>query len=490
MHERPLRFFHRGRIVELPDADPTRSVLEWLRDERRLTGTKEGCAEGDCGACTVVLGALDAQGALMLETVNACIHFLPQLDGKALFTVEDLSPREGPLHPVQQAMVDHHGTQCGFCTPGIVMSLWACRERCASAGIRPTRQDLADELAGNLCRCTGYRPILDAGEQAMAAPGARLDAAAALAALRQMAADAPLSVDGRVQVPTTLAAFAQLRAERPETRIVAGATDVGLWVTKQLKVLPELLFASRVAELQHVGEANGELRIGAAVSLERAWSALVDRWPALRELWLRFASPPVRHAGTMGGNIANGSPIGDSAPVLMALGARVVLQHRDSIRELPLDAFYTGYQRNRMQPGEFLRELVLPLPRAGVVVRAYKVSKRFDSDISAVCAAFALELGAGVVRSARLAYGGMAATVRRAAAAEAALQGRPWDEAAVQAAGDALAQDFQPLTDLRASAGYRLQVAATLLRRCWLETRADAPLGAAAVTVWARGDAR
>lgn len=489
MNSRPIRFFHRGRIVEVAQASPTRSVLAWLREDAGCTGTKEGCAEGDCGACTVVVGRLDDGGALQLETVNACIQLLPMIDGRALFTVEDLSPRAGPLHPVQQAMVDCHGSQCGFCTPGFVMSLWACWQRHGAQGTRPTRQQLADELAGNLCRCTGYRPILDAGERAFDASAPRLDAAPVVQALQSLAADPPLAVEAagtRLWAPRSLAELATLCGNHPQARLLAGATDIGLWVNKQFRELPALVFVGRVAELQRIESSEGALHIGAGATLEAAWAALCRHWPQLTELWLRFASPPVRHAGTMGGNIANGSPIGDSAPVLMALDAHVVLQQRDQVRELPLAGFYTGYMRNRLLPGEFVRGLKVSLPRPGTMLRAYKVSKRFDSDISALCGAFALELDGGTVRAVRLAYGGLAATVKRAAQAEAALAGRPWDAAALQAAQAALAQDFQPLTDLRASAAYRLRVAQNLLRRFWLETRAEDPLPPAALSVFAR----
>jgi xanthine dehydrogenase small subunit len=486
MNSRPIRFVHRGQVVSVADAPATRSLLDWLRDDAHCTGTKEGCAEGDCGACTVVVGRLDAQGALQTETVNACIRFLPTLDGQAVFTVEDLSPPAGPLHPVQQAMVDCHGSQCGFCTPGFVMSLWDCRQRHDAAGTRPTRQQLADDLAGNLCRCTGYRPILDAGERMFDAPAATLDTAATVAALKSLADDPPLAYRNAYWAPRSLADFATLRATRPQARVLAGATDIGLWVNKQLRDLPELIDIGRVPELQRIDPADGALHIGAAVSLEAAWGALAQHWPQLTELWLRFASPPVRHAGTMGGNVANGSPIGDSAPVLMALDARIVLQLRSATREMPLTDFYTGYMANQLRPGEFVRSLVVPLPQAGQVLRAYKISKRFDSDISALCGAFALDLQDGIVRAVRLAFGGVAATVKRAAAAEAALVGRPWTETTLTSAMAALATDFQPLTDLRASAAYRMQVAQNLLRRFWLETRADSPLPADAVSVWTR----
>ncbi len=492
MNSRPIRFFHRGAVVEIAGAATTRTVLEWLREDARCTGTKEGCAEGDCGACTVVVGELDAQGSVNLQPVNACIRFLPTLDGKALFTVEDVAAPDGRLHPVQQAMVDCHGSQCGFCTPGFVMSLWACFQRHRAAGTVPTRQQLADDLSGNLCRCTGYRPILDAGQRAFEMPAPPLDRAAVAAALRALKQDPPLQYapGGGTPVfhaPRSLAEFAALREALPQARVLAGSTDMGLWVTKQFKDLGELIYIGEVADLGRIDVQADRIFIGAAASLESAWQVLVKEWPTLRDVWLRFAALPLRVAGTMGGNVANGSPIGDSAPVLIALGATIVLRRGRRVRSMPLEDFYLDYMRNRLDPGEFVQ--ALEVPRQGgraQAVRAYKISKRFDCDISAVCAALAIELDGECITSARLAYGGMAATVRRAAQAEAALLGRPWTEAAMQAAKAALAQDYTPLTDMRASAGYRLQVAQNLLHRFWLETRSQDPLPESAVNVWAR----
>ncbi len=487
MTSAPIRFYHQGRLVELHDAPPTRSVLAWLREDARCMGTKEGCNEGDCGACTVVIGELPehaepgapAVRGLVLRSANACIKFLPTLHGKALFTVEDLKAMNGgALHPVQQAMVDGHGSQCGFCTPGFVMSLWAAYEHHGAAGTRPTRQQLADELAGNLCRCTGYRPILDAGMQMFEHPAVALDTTPVIDALRSIPAEAlPLA-------PRSLEALAAQVEARPAARLVAGATDVALWVNKQLRDLPELVHTTEVAELKRIEEADGELRIGAAASLEAAWRALATRLPALTEMWLRFASPPIRHAGTLGGNLANGSPIGDGAPVLMALDAQLELRRGSRIRRLPLDAFYTGYMKNRLEPGEFVEAIAVPLAALQRTVRAYKISKRFDSDISAVCAGFSMTLDGDTVREVRLAFGGMAAVVQRAAGAEAALRDQPWTQTSIDAARAALASDFQPLTDLRASAGYRTQVAQNLLQRFWLETRTDAPLPADELRVW------
>jgi xanthine dehydrogenase small subunit len=484
MTNRPIRFFHRGEVVAIADPAPTRTVLEWLREDRRCVGTKEGCAEGDCGACTVVVGELDAGGALQLKPVNACIQFLPTLDGKALFAVEDLKQGEA-LHPVQQAMVECHGSQCGFCTPGFVMSMWACYERHQGAGTVPTRQQLADDLSGNLCRCTGYKPILEAGRRMFDLPAVRLDAAPVRAALAALAEDAAPSAAGAFHAPRTLAEFAALREARPAARVLAGSTDIGLWVTKQFRDLGELIYIGNVAELRRIEVEGDTLRIGAAASLEAAWQALVAEWPSLRDVWLRFASLPIREAGTMGGNVANGSPIGDSAPVLMALGARIVLRRGEWQREMALADFYVDYMRNRLEPGEFVEALVVPLDSAQQL-RAYKISKRFDCDISAVCAGLSIVLDGERVTRVRLAFGGMAAIVRHAAGAEAAVLGQPWTEATLNAAVAALALDFKPLSDMRASAAYRLQVAQNLLRRFWLETRPVDPLPESAVSVFAR----
>jgi xanthine dehydrogenase small subunit len=491
---RPIRFFHRGQVVEITGAAPTRTVLEWLREDARCTGTKEGCNEGDCGACTVVIGELAAPGdqtavrGLALNTVNACIQFLPTLDGKALFTVEDLKALNAEaLHPVQQAMVECHGSQCGFCTPGFVMSLWSTYEHHQACGTQPSRQQLADDLSGNLCRCTGYRPILDAGQRMFDLPRAPLDTAPAIAALRRLQAQGTFdyaSGTDRFHAPRTLDALATLREQKPAAQLLAGSTDVGLWVNKQFRPLGDIIYVGEVAELKRIEVQGDELVIGAGASLEAAWRALAQRWPALTEVWLRFASPPIRNAGTMGGNVANGSPIGDAPPVLMALDAQIELRKGSRVRRMPLPEFYTDYMKNQLQAGEFVQSMRVPLAGPQREVRAYKISKRFDCDISALCAAFAIELDGEVVRSVRLAFGGMAATVKRAAKTEAALTGQPWTQASVDGAKAVLAAEFTPLSDMRASAAYRAQVVQNLLQRFWLETRANDPLATAETSVW------
>ena len=473
---RPIRFVHRGHAIALEGVPPTRTLLDWLREDARprCTGTKEGCNEGDCGACTVLVAERDdaAPGGVAIRNVNACLSFLPTLDGRAVITVEDL-PQP---HPVQQALVECHGSQCGFCTPGFVMTMTALREAHAAAGTRPERPAIADALAGNLCRCTGYRPIVDAAERMFDLPDAPIDRAALRAQLDALAADTP---------EMTLEDFAAQRLARPEARIVAGATDVALWVNKQFRDIGEPLWITRVTALRRIAtDTDGTLHIGAAASLEDAWAALAARWPALTEVWRRFASPPVRHAGTLGGNIANGSPIGDGAPVLIALDARIVLRRGPDTRTLALEDVYLDYMKNALAPGEFVERLIVPPQPEDMQLRAWKISKRFDSDISTVLMAAALRLDAqGLVRDVRLVFGGMAAITKRAAQTEAALRGRRWDEATLQAAQVALAQDFRPLSDLRASASYRLAVSANLLRRLWLETRPDDPLPASATQV-------
>ncbi|GAB4043318.1 MAG: xanthine dehydrogenase small subunit [Rubrivivax sp.] len=481
MSERPIRFVHRGRVVEVDGLPITTTVLAWLRERARLTGTKEGCNEGDCGACTVMVGELVAD-RLRWRTVNACLMFLPALDGKALRTVEDL----GPQHPAAEAMVRCHGSQCGFCTPGFVVSLAACHETHRAAGSVPTRQQLADALSGNLCRCTGYRPILDAGEAMAALPFEAPDPGPTEALLRRLAADPPLHLQHAGQTfdaPRSLRALADLAAAKPEATLLAGSTDIGLWSNKQFRPLPALIHVGAVPELKTVDEADGHLRIGAGVPLEDAWQALATHWPELREMHLRFASPPVRHAGTLGGNVANGSPIGDAPPVLLALGARLVLRLGADERTLPLDGFYLGYMQNQRRPGEVLVRIEVPRPAPGWRLRAWKLSKRWDCDISGLSAGLALRLEGDRVAEARWAFGGLAATCQRARAAEAAVTGRPWTEATARAAQDALAQDFQPLSDLRGSAAYRLRSARALVQRLWLETRPDHPLPASATRV-------
>jgi xanthine dehydrogenase small subunit len=484
----PIRFFFQGEVREVTGAAPTRTILQHLREDLHCTGTKEGCAEGDCGACTVVIGSLE-DGGVKLKAVNSCIQFLPTLDGKALFSVEDLQQPDGALHPVQQALVECHGSQCGFCTPGFAMSLWGLYLE--QDGATPSRAQIDDTLSGNLCRCTGYRPIIDAARRMCELPKAGFDRAALAGELAALQRDGSFEYTGdgkRFFAPRTLAELIELRSGHPQAVLLAGCTDVGLWVTKQMRELGEIIYLGQVAELKAIVERDGMIDIGAGASLNDAYGAVCRHYPdELSEMWQRFASLPIRNAGTLGGNVANGSPIGDSMPWPIALGSQVVLNGPGGERVLALEDFYLGYQQKDMRAGEFVQSVRVPLPKAGVRFRTYKLSKRFDQDISAVCAAFAVTLDGDRVAFARIAFGGMAATPKRAAAAEAVLLGAPWTEDTLREAMAALAKDYAPLSDMRASSAYRMQTAQNLLRRFWLETRAENPLPREAVNAFALG---
>jgi xanthine dehydrogenase small subunit len=468
---RPLQFLLDGELVRIERPDATMTVLQYLREVAGRTGTKEGCAEGDCGACTVVLGEAGA-GGIQYGAVNACIRFLPTIDGRELVTVESLSRTGEPPHPVQQAMIDQHASQCGFCTPGFVMSLFGMYLNQPAAD----RGAVLAALDGNLCRCTGYRPIIDAG---LALPGypeparwSREDAQSAerRAQLEALASAPPLHLTN-YSAPRDLASLAAQLAANPESLLLAGGTDIGLWVTQALRDLPPLIWIGEIAELRRIEKRDGGLWIGAGVTLREAWPALLETYPELAEQAARFASTPIRNSATLCGNLANGSPIGDSLPAMLALDAVLHLRHGEATRALPISQFYLDYRRTSLQPGEFLEAVWVPPRSAADLVASYKVARRHDQDISAVSATFRIRREQGRVSEVRLAFGGMAGTARRAAAAERALLGAAWSLDSIRLAQDALAQDFSPLSDLRASSQYRLDTARALLERCLLESQ-------------------
>lgn len=455
-----VRFLLDGEVVELAEPDPTGTLLETLRGPLRRTGTKEGCAEGDCGACTVLVGEA-ANGAVQWRAVNACILFMPMVHGKAVMTVESLAAG-GRLNPLQACMAANGSSQCGFCTPGFVMSLHG-----RAIGALGSELPVADAIAGNLCRCTGYGPILEAGETV---PRLAQDDSTVLAGLAGLAGDgmASGSFEGRQWfVPRTSDELVAVLAAHPEARIVAGATDVGLWVTKGLRDLDTLVFIGDVADLKAIEETPKGVRLGAGVRYAEAHGALARLHPDLGELVRRIGGLQVRSSATVCGNIANGSPIGDGPPALIALGAELMLRSDAGRRTVPLEDYFLDYGKQDRRPGEFVESVFVPRPGAGSVVHVSKLSRRFDSDISAVLGAFALTVEGGTIAAARVAFGGMAATPRRAAGCEAALVGQPFSEATIAAAAEALRGDFSPLTDVRGTATYRIEAASALLWRLW-----------------------
>jgi xanthine dehydrogenase small subunit len=512
-----IRFVRRGEVVSVSNVPPTRTLLELLREDLACTGTKEGCGEGDCGACTVVLGEA-ADGEVQYRAINSCIRLAHSVDGMALWTVEDLAAQDGALHPAQQALVDKHGSQCGFCTPGFVMSMFGMYQNHVCKGEAITRELAQEELSGNLCRCTGYRPILDAAQAMAALPPVAVDEKALLQKLEQLAHTIPgLEADLAYKSPNTLTGLLQARAKHPEAQLVAGCTDVGLWVTKMHKQFGQVLDVTKVRELRQVEHYPQHIAIGAAVTLADAYAALVKDRPQLHNFAARFAGLPVRNSGTLGGNVANGSPIGDSMPLLIALNASVVLMSVRGHREMALEKLYTGYRQNVMAADEVLAWVKVPRPgsphpnplpggegtrekdgmtpslirrekteKASIApsplwgegwgegperLRVYKISKRYDDDISAVCLAINLHVENGKVINASIGAGGVAATPVRAVKTEAALTSQPWTQATVQQAIATLRAEFSPISDMRASAAYRSQVLGNLLQRYWLESQ-------------------
>lgn len=472
-----IRFLLNGEEITLTDVAPDLTLLDWLRLERRLRGSKEGCAEGDCGACTVLVGKLMGD-EIVYDSVTACIRFVASLHGTHVVTIEHLRGENGALHPVQQALVDHHGSQCGFCTPGFVMSLYGLWMR----DPQPARSAIEKALQGNLCRCTGYAPVIRAGE-AMGTYGQPqgdplwAERIAVRDTIRSLSDGRRVEIgsgENQIIIPASLDDFATVYAANPEARIVVGSTDVGLWVTKFMRRIGPVIFIGHLQELKRIAENNSEVRFYAGVTYSEALPVITANFPQLLPLWNRFAGEQVRNMGTIGGNIANGSPIGDTPPPFIALGAKLHLRRGEHRREIKLEDYFIAYGQQDRQPGEFVESVTLPLLPAGEHFATYKISKRREEDISSLCGAFRVFVNdTGVVGMTRIAFGGMAATPKRAKAVEAALIGKPWSMETVEAVAPAFAEDYQPITDMRASKEYRLLAAQNLLKRFYLETQGE-----------------
>ncbi|MCK7596108.1 xanthine dehydrogenase small subunit [Microbulbifer sp. CAU 1566] len=494
-----IEFYLNGRHQQLASVDPNLTVLEWLRTKARLTGTKEGCASGDCGACTVAIGSIEPSNQesasrgdrLRYDSVNSCIALVGSLHGKHLITVDGLQSE--PAHPVQKEVVECHGAQCGFCTPGIIMSLFALHTESRAAGITADDAALMESLGGNLCRCTGYRPIVEAGRKAAVQSWEPVDGTGQDSTQNEIDLRGPawlqnpemiaelkrvqdnsisISTDSgrRYDAPASLEQLRQLRAEHPQARLIAGGTDLSLEITQFLRDLDHVIAINNIPELQEIREEADGLYLGAAASYRAVEQALASRWPHFHTMLERLGSKQIRNRGTLGGNIGNASPIGDMPPALIALGAELELDSADGVRRLPIEDFFHDYKKTDLRANEFIRGVWIPESQADEQLLIYKISKRLDDDISAVLGAFWFKLDGAIVEDCRLAFGGMAAIPKRALNAELELRGKPWNLSAVARAVSALAEDFSPMTDVRASAEYRQQVAGNLIRRALLDS--------------------
>lgn len=476
-HVGVLRFWKRGQVIELGNVPPDRMLLDLLRDDLRVCDAKEGCAAGDCGACTVVVGDIVDGDNLNYRAINSCIRPAHAIHGMALWTAADLA-QEGVLHPAQAAIVQRHGTQCGFCTPGVVMSLFSLYQLTCAKGEDFHRADVIDALSGNLCRCTGYRSIVDAALSMRDYPK-MLENEKEIVDQLMMIRSCEHSILN-YEMPTELLTLLKLRANYQEAQLIAGATDVGIWVKQGMRHLSHIIDLHRVRELRAVEVTAGHLCIGAAVPLQEAFNALAEERPRVKAFAARFAGWPVRQSGTLGGNIANGSPIGDSMPLLLALDATVVLKAwrntKVMSRELPLSEFYLGYKKTAMWPDEVMVCIKIPRPFSNEWLGLYKVSKRQEDDISSVCMIIRLEGDhAQRLDVVRIGLGGVAETPMRAMKTERFLQGKEdayviWEEAQV-----VIMNEFSPISDVRASGEYRQKLLGNLLERAYLErTHQDA----------------
>jgi xanthine dehydrogenase small subunit len=470
MTANPISFLLNNELVSLTDIDTNLTVLEYLREVRYSVGTKEGCASGDCGACTVVVAQLSSTEELHYKSMNACITFIGSLHGKQLITIEHLK-ESAKLHSVQQSMVDNHGSQCGFCTPGFVMSSFALHKN----NPKPSREDVLEDLAGNLCRCTGYRPIIDAAAE----PTTDEDSFAkhyqqTLKQLIKLNKAPSVRLENNLSsyfAPKNIDELAEELLKHPDSALLAGGTDLALEVTQQLISFKRLISVGNVSELNYINEEDDKIIIGAAVPISQIKTLLENEFPDFGEMLERFGAKQVRNNATLGGNIGNASPIGDMPPALIVLGAAVTLQRGSTLRTIPIEDYFLDYKKTVLKESEFIREIIIPKSKKNQHLKLYKISKRFDDDISAVLAAFFIELEDNKIKTIRIAFGGMAAIPKRAEKTEKALLNRVLTEESIKAAQLQLIDDFQPLSDVRASAAYRMKVAQNLLMKCHLEIK-------------------
>ena len=471
-----IKFVHGDQIIEVKNPDPNETLLNYIRTNLKKTGTKEGCAEGGCGACTIVLGELKNNN-VNYSAVNSCITFLPTIAGKQLILVEDLISKDNSLHPVQKAMVNYHGSQCGFCTPGFVMSLFSMFKNHS----RFNDNIIKDSIAGNLCRCTGYQPIIKAARSLNNKN--KIDhftknKESVITLLKKINNEtiAIYKKDKKYFAPRYVQELKKILKKNINSHLLSGGTDLSLLVTKERKDINSIVYMNSIDELNYIKNNNKYIEVGASTPLIELESYIKKYYPDFTKILKRYGSPQIRNVATVAGNIATASPIGDCLPLLLSLNAKVVLQDFKKTKIFFLDDFFISYRKTKLKKEQFIHSIRIPLPKDNTF-KAYKVSKRFDDDISSVCVAFNLEIVRNKVRSVRIAYGGMAAIPKRAIYCEKILSNSLVTDEIIDKAKKALEKDFKPISDMRASRSYRMEVAKNLLEKCCAEIKQKKLIG-------------
>ncbi len=471
-----VSFIHNKRIVEIKNPDPNETLLNYIRNKLKKTGTKEGCAEGGCGACTVVIGELK-NNEVNYSAINSCITLLPTLQGKQLILVEDLVSKDGSLHPVQEAMVNCHGSQCGFCTPGFVMSLFSMFKKYSKF-----KDDvIKDSISGNLCRCTGYKPIIKAAESLKNKKKIdhfSQDIKNTIKLLKKInnKSIAIYKKDKRYFAPRYIQELKKILKKNINANFLSGGTDLSLSITKDRKDINSIIYMNFIRELNYIKSNDEYIEVGASTPLIDLEHYIKKHYLDFTKILKRYGSPQIRNVGTVAGNIATASPIGDCLPLLISLNAQVVLQDLKKTKILFLDSFFISYRKTKLKKGQFIHSIRIPIFKKNIF-KAYKVSKRFDDDISSVCAAFNLGIIKNKIESIRIAYGGMAEIPKRAIFCEKILLNSSVNDEIINKAKDALEKDFKPISDMRASKFYRMEVAKNLLEKCWVEVKKKKLIG-------------